>query len=122
MKKILIIDDEKQIRKYLKTFLDKDGYHTIGAADGAAGLVLLKECLCDLVITDIYMPNKEGIETIREIKSEYPAIKIIAISGGGICDMNILNTATLIGADFALEKPIEEDHLLYVVRDLIGPA
>ncbi|MBF0288580.1 MAG: response regulator [SAR324 cluster bacterium] len=120
MKRILVIDDEQPIREYLKIMMEKTGYTALDAADGDAGLTLLAECPCDLIITDIFMPNKEGLETILELKSKYPSIKIIAISGGGISVDDVLGMSKEFGADYSFQKPINMDGLINAVKDLIG--
>ncbi len=82
MARILIIDDDLQIREMMEQMLQKEGYETIGASDGQIAMKLCRENPADVVITDIIMPEKEGIETIVELKREFPGIKIIAMSGG----------------------------------------
>ena len=80
---ILIIDDDDQIRRVLRKTLERDGYDVADAPNGKEGIRLYRENPADLVITDIIMPEKEGIETIRELRRDFPEVKIIAISGGG---------------------------------------
>ena len=83
MSKILVIDDDKNIRSLLRDFLERDGYEVMEAENGKVGLKLFRENGADLVITDLIMPEKEGIETIRELRRDFSDVKIIAISGGG---------------------------------------
>jgi len=83
MSRILIIDDDAQILKMLRQILEREKYHVTEASNGKEGLRLYRENPADLVITDIIMPEKEGIEIIIELKRDYPDVKIIAISGGG---------------------------------------
>ena len=122
MKWILVIDDEKIIRDYIREALETEGYMIIDAPDGKAGLMLLTQYPCDLVITDIYMPNKEGFETIRILKSDYPNVKILAISGGGIGDVDVWKMSKDFGADDSLQKPLAVNELLNTVSGLIGGA
>ncbi len=118
--RIIIIDDDEQIRSMLKQALESCGYDVSEASDGNVALWLNKEKAADLIITDIIMPEKEGIETIMELKQDYPGVKIIAISGGGQGGpKDYLRLAKLIGADRTLAKPFEMEELLKAVRDLL---
>ena len=121
MTKILVIDDEDMVRDVLRQTLEREGYEVEVAADGGKGLDLFQAWNPDLVITDILMPGKEGLETIRELRNLSPAVKIIAISGGGDRgDLNFLRAASMFGAVRTLSKPISRDVLLPMVRDLVG--
>lgn len=121
MKQILVIDDEPSIRFLLKKMLEREGYAVITASDGDEGMKLFQESFFDLVITDILMPEKEGIEIIMEIKREHPDIPVIAISGGGFNSPgNYLNIAAAAGAAAALEKPVEKEALLSHVQNLLA--
>jgi YesN/AraC family two-component response regulator len=84
MANILIIDDDQQILNMLSQILKRAGYGVVEALDGKQGLKLYRENPTDLIITDIIMPEKEGLETIMELQRDFPDVKIIAISGGGI--------------------------------------
>ena len=84
MEKILIIDDEPSIRKMLKTLFEKNGYEVMEAQDGTQGIKLFQTHRPDLIITDLIMPGKEGLETIREIKKINQDAKIIAMSGTAV--------------------------------------
>lgn len=123
MPKILIIDDEEMVRDVLKQTLEREGYEVEAAADGQHGLSLFQTWGPDLVVTDILMPGKEGLETIRELRAEDPEVQIIAISGGGDRgDLNFLRAASMFGAVRTLSKPISRDDLLPMVRELVGSA
>ena len=123
MAKILVIDDEQDIRSLLSNFLVRKGYAVDTASDGEEGMQLFKKNQYDLVIVDIFMPEKEGIETIREIREENTNIKIMAMSGGGMVEKDeILEIAKAFGANQALSKPFEMSNLLTTVHDLIGNA
>ncbi len=106
MCKILIIDDDEQYRKMLRSFLERDGFGIFEAGNGDEGIKIFKAEKPEIVITDIIMPDKEGLETIREIKRLWMDTKIIAISGGGLMHtVSYLDLALKLGADYALEKP-----------------
>jgi DNA-binding NtrC family response regulator len=121
MKKILIIDDETHILLMLKKMLERAGYEIDLAANGNEGLYLFKSAPSDLVITDIIMPEKEGLETIREMKRMQPGLKIIAMSGGGkISADNYLETAKIFGASKILEKPFTQQKMVSAVQELMG--
>jgi len=113
---ILVIDDDSQIRLTLRSILTDVGYDVIEAANGRKGIDLVKTDWVDLVITDIFMPEKEGIETIIELHRDFPHIKIIAISGGG---SEYLQPALQLGAMRTFIKPIEKEALLKAVKELI---
>ena len=91
------------------------------AADGAAALALLRERRTDLLLTDIFMPGQEGIETIWRCKAQFPQTRIIAMSAGGDASikLNFLPAAALIGADATLRKPFDADQLLHTVRGVL---
>lgn len=117
---VLVIDDDRQVRETLHDVLKNAGYDVEVAVDGNHGLRYRDQHPVDVLITDILMPNKEGIETIAEFRKSYPGTKIIAVSGGGRAgNMDFLRMAQLLGADRTLEKPISADDLLNVVNDLV---
>lgn len=123
MKKILVIDDDAGVRGTIVRILERKGYQTLVAADGARGLSMCRREPPDLVITDIIMPEKEGLETIREIRKERSDIKVLAISGGGrLGNIDYLAIAGMLGADAVLPKPFAPTELLEVVQRCIGPA
>ena len=120
--RILVLDDENEILEMITKMLNEEGYDVITAVNGIEGLKLLnRESNIDLVISDIIMPEKEGIETMREIKRDFPYIKILAISGGGGGGaQDYLNLAKGLGADLALKKPFVKQELLDAVHKLLG--
>ena len=121
MKRILVIDDEEPIRKLLEKMLENEGYEVDTAEDGNNGLRCIHNELPDLVICDIVMPGKEGLETISEIKSKYPSIKIIAISGGGKIDAkDYLLMAKGMGASKTISKPFRYQQVLDTVAELLS--
>ncbi len=120
MARILVIDDDAQIRDVLKQFLERAEYEVRVAPDGSAGLKLHREDPADLIITDIVMPGKEGLETIMEFRRHFPAVRIIAISGGGrIGPHDYLNTAKAMGAQKTFSKPFDPQELMAAVRDVL---
>jgi len=121
MAMILIMDDEAQVRKMLKKVLEKNGYDVIEAVNGNQGIKLYEQLLPDLIITDLIMPEKEGLESIRELKKINPDVKIIAMSGGGIADPKVyLNLATKLGAVHTFAKPVENEILVSTIKELIS--
>jgi YesN/AraC family two-component response regulator len=116
MPHVLLIDDEKLVRLTVRKILEAEGYEVSEAEDGMVGLESFKQQPFDLVITDIVMPEREGIETIAAIRKIKPDQKIIAISGGGRNkNTDYLNTAVLQGAADKLSKPFSRSELLSVV-------
>lgn len=121
MKKILIIDDEPFILSMLKKMLERAGYHVDLAENGKVGLEQFDIIVPELVITDIIMPEKEGLGIIREMKKRNPDLKIIAISGGGrVSATDYLNTAEIFGADRSFQKPFTKEEIVGAVKELIG--
>lgn len=122
--RVLIIEDDDDIRSMMRRMLRKAGYEVIEARDGDGGLASCASCRIDVVITDIVMPGKEGMETIREIRGAYPDISIVAVSGGGDTSFNIsyLAMAEMLGAARTLAKPFRSRDLLRIVEELAPPA
>jgi DNA-binding response OmpR family regulator len=120
MARILIIEDETTLRGFMQEFLEKAGYEVGVASDGEEGMCLFAEQPYDVVITDILMPNKEGLETILELSQQSPDVKIIAITGGGIgLGDDLLDMARDFGAHRALRKPIPMRQLVEVVQEML---
>ncbi|MBF0295544.1 MAG: response regulator [Magnetococcales bacterium] len=121
---MLIIDDERQVRDVLQQILDRAGYQTEVAEDGEEGLRRFREQPADLVITDILMPGKDGLETIEEMVRDHPGLPIIAISGGGPGEKAqfALETAQVCGAGRILAKPFSRQEILAMVRDALAGA
>ena len=121
MTRILVADDDDAIRHILKEYLEKAGYDVLVAQNGAEALKLGRATPIDLLITDILMPEKEGLETIMEFRRQFPSVKIIAMSGGGTVEAEVyLDFAKTLGAQKIFAKPFELKDLLEEVRKLIG--
>jgi CheY-like chemotaxis protein len=123
MARILVIDNEQLARFAIRKMLLSAGHQVVEAENGVVATDLCKVEAFDLVITDILMPEKEGIETILELKSDRPDQKIIAISGGGRDRyQGYLQTAVQLGADEALAKPFTDEALLARVDACLGTS
>jgi YesN/AraC family two-component response regulator len=120
MAKIIVIDDEPYILLMLKKMLEKEGHQVDMATNGVEGIDLYHKNGADLIITDIVMPEKEGLETIINLKTENPSLKVIAISGGGRVDSReYLHSAQLLGAERIFQKPFKKDEIVKAVSDLL---
>jgi CheY-like chemotaxis protein len=114
---VLVVDDDPAIRVVLRQMLEYGGFRVAEAGDGQEAGALLAGQPFDLVLVDLIMPEQEGLETITGFRRNYPALKIIAISGafgGGFLEM-----ARYLGADLALPKPIGRAGLLAAIRELL---
>ncbi|MBN2011211.1 response regulator [candidate division KSB1 bacterium] len=119
--RILVIDDDMEIRDMITSLLERADYDVIAAENGKEGMKQFSSKPTDLVITDIVMPEKEGIETIQELRGKYPNVKIIAISGGGRISANDwLKLAQAFGADIILSKPFRPNELLEAISSLLN--
>ena len=119
--RILVIDDDEQMRILLIKTMQWAGYEVMAAENGRLGLELFEEQPADLIITDLIMPEQEGLETIRIMKQNHPAVKIIAISGGGrIGPDAYLPAARELGADRVFAKPFEVKELIAAVHNLLA--
>src|SRR5690349_15882016 len=120
MARILLIDDDDLLRTALRLTLAHFGHTVIEARDGKEGMRLFPTAAADLVITDIVMPEKEGLEVLMELRKQRPPVKIIAISGGGrVSPDDYLNTARQMGAARVLAKPFTNEELLATVDALL---
>lgn len=121
MPKILVIDDDVMVRNTIAKILRHGGYDVILAEDGAKGLVQFHRERPDLVITDIIMPEQEGIQTILELRREDPNTKIIAVSGGGrIANRDFLRMAKSLGAVDTIAKPFLPKDLITRVQNCLA--
>jgi CheY-like chemotaxis protein len=121
MSRILVIDDELSLRRVLRSILERAGHTVLDAPDGRTGLALWRREPTDVVVTDIFMPEKDGIEVILEMKQVAATSKIIAMSGGGqkgLFDWN--SSALALGADRVLVKPFDQRTFLLTVQEVLG--
>ena len=120
MKRVLLVDDDPLVRGTLHTVLARAGYDVEDADNGAKALDAYARQPYDVVITDLVMPDKEGLETIRELRSRYGDVRIIAISGGGVGNADhYLQAALRLGAVRTLSKPFSNDEILTAVAETL---
>ena len=117
MPSVLVIDDEDQVRQLIRETLELAGYEVEDARDGKEGLERYRAKSTDLVIMDILMPDQDGLESILALRREFPASRVIAITGGSdmIGVLNFLDVAKMLGARRTLQKPFEMKTLLDAV-------
>jgi DNA-binding NtrC family response regulator len=120
--RVLVIDADAGLRQMVHRELTKAWYVVTEADGGRSGLASYRQDPADVVITDILMPDTEGLETIRELRRYDPQVKIIAISGAGGGHSNYLELARRLGAQRALEKPFPLDHLIAAVREVLAES
>jgi len=121
MARILVIDDDAQVRGAVRRILERARHTVEDVGNGDAGLRAHRERPADLIITDIFMPERDGIETIRQLRRESPQVKIIVISGGDRTHtLDMRKDAELLGASRTLRKPFELGELLRAVGELLG--
>lgn len=118
-KRILVADDHEDTLSFMQAALEKAGYEVQTAQDGAQAVALQRKRSADLLITDIFMPEQDGIETLSQFRTHFPETKIIAISAGGTSTRDYLASAALHGADATLRKPFDADQLLDTVRRVL---
>ena len=116
---ILVAEDNGQLRALLRKVLEYAGYAVMEAANGRELMNILRRAKVDLCITDLAMPEQEGIETIQMIRSEYPEMKIIVVSGAG---PEMLQVSRKLGATEALHKPVDLETLLQTVREVLAAS
>jgi DNA-binding response OmpR family regulator len=122
MAHVLVVDDDPQIREIFRRVLESSGHEVTQAQDGLEGVRMFRQKPADLVITDIYMPEREGLETIRELKRDFPGVRIIAITGADVfmgAD-HVLGMAKVFGAICVMKKPIDIATLLDVVKKALS--
>lgn len=123
MAKILVIDDNDLVRASTRSILESEGYAVEEAGDGDVGIARAQAYGPDLILTDIVMPNKEGIEMIRDLRGRGYDGPIIAMSGGGRIDATeVLNLAGKLGADACIAKPFKKAELLAKVKACLGSS
>ncbi len=121
MATILIIEDEELARLSMCEVLTAEGHRVIEAKDGVEGMTLQRSRPADLVVTDIFMPRKDGVETIVELRKAFPGLPIIAVSGGGsMKNLDYLQFAEKFGACRVLIKPVVAEDLVEAVSSCLG--
>jgi DNA-binding NtrC family response regulator len=122
LERILLIDDDEQINSMLQEMLKSERYQLLAAASGEEGVTLLRNVSVDLLITDVLMPDMDGLEVIQKIRRHWPSMKILAMSGGGLGATPdfYLDMARHLGAVKTLAKPFSREQLLNAVREMIG--
>lgn len=121
MSSILVVDDDTQVLDVMSEMLRLEGHQVSVAENGQQAVDQMRDAQFDLVITDLIMPEKEGLETIADIRKRSSQLPIIAISGGGrVGPMDYLETARFIGADATLAKPFGRQELITTVADLLA--
>jgi CheY-like chemotaxis protein len=121
MARILVIDDDADVRSVIRRTLESDGHEVVDAPDGKAGMKLFRKHPADLVVTDLFMPEQEGLETIRELRRSFTGTPVLVVTGsapGGRFDFR--DHATLLGAGAVVSKPFTRDELLDAVHSLLG--
>ena len=121
MSTILIIEDDIDLRRMLVKLLEREDFRVLEAGTGLEALQILDYYIPDMVITDIIMPDQDGIGTINELKKRYPEVRIIAISGGGrMLSKDYLEIAKILGAHHTFTKPFDTKLFLDKVHELIN--
>lgn len=116
-RRILVVDDDPSICETLRIGLGKAGFRVVEARDGEEGLRLWRETGADLVIADVYMPNKSGLQLIMELQAESPSTPVIAMSDGGQSkNLNPMSYAEVLGAVQTIAKPFTLDEMLALVN------
>lgn len=119
--KILVIDDEASVRTILKLILERAGHEVYPASTARQAMELVGNNTFDLVITDIIMPDEDGISTILKLRDRHPELPVVAISGGtSLASTDFLEAAKRIGACGTVKKPFEPESLLETVNDCIA--
>jgi DNA-binding response OmpR family regulator len=121
MARILLVDDDPDIREVLRDHLESAGHSVVEAQNGRIGMMVLDQNPCDLVITDVYMPDGDGLEFITEIHTKAGELPVIAISGGGSHDfgLRMLSVSSVLGAKAILAKPFNSEVLLQTVEQVL---
>ena len=115
---ILVVDDEPSIRSLLSRFLSKAGYTVLESSDGRDALEKLRQSNVDLLISDIVMPERDGLEILRSLRKDFAGLKVIVMSGA--FDGRFLRTAEMLGAHATLQKPLKMNLVLETVREVLA--
>jgi len=119
---VLVIDDDPLFREIARELLTQDGHGVLQAENGAEATKIASDPAPDLAVVDMLMPERDGIETIRDLRGRWPGVKLIAVSAGsrGLEPSLLLRAAKAMGADAALEKPVDHANLLKLIGELLG--
>jgi CheY-like chemotaxis protein len=116
-----VIDDDEHIRETVRRVLASRGHTVEDADDGRAGIAYIAQHAPDLVITDVFMPGQDGIETLLELRKAFPKLKVIVMSGGDSTGLiNLLHDAELLGANYTIPKPFTPKELMTAVNHVLG--
>jgi DNA-binding response OmpR family regulator len=122
-KRVLVIDDDSDLRELIQALLQNEGFDVLSAADGREAFELQKTRPADVVVTDIFMPDKDGIETIFEMRRKFPRTRVIVMSGGGSTLRTDFGSLALeLGAVKFLKKPFQPQELIDAVRGSDRPS
>jgi CheY-like chemotaxis protein len=120
MARVIVIDDQEPIRRMVRRALEQAGHEVFAASDGEEGVQLLARHSADVVISDIFMPGQDGIETLRQIRKQFPAVKVIVISGGDSTGMlDLRHDAELLGAVKSVSKPFNAREIVDAVSGVV---
>lgn len=120
MARVLVIDDQEPIRRIVRRALEQAGHEVFDASEGEMGMQMLGRHTVDVVVSDIFMPGQDGILTLRQIRKQYPAVKVIVISGGDSTGMlDLRRDAELLGAVKSLQKPFTAREIVDLVKSVL---
>jgi DNA-binding response OmpR family regulator len=123
MPRILVVDDDPNLRTAIRRILEPEGFEIEEASEGRNAMRAFRARSADLVLCDVFMPEKDGLEVLRELAREFSGARVVAMSGGGLRGtMNLLPMAQGLGATAVLCKPFERAELLAVVRQSLSPS
>jgi CheY-like chemotaxis protein len=118
--RILIVDDDPQVRLLLRLFLEGYNHEVFDAPDGRGGLRLAEQVRVDAFFCDVFMDDQDGFETMRAFRAAFPGVPVVAVSGGGFGGMlDLLPTARRLGADRVLYKPFNQANLLSLLDEIL---
>jgi len=122
MATILLVEDEDLLRNGVQEMLELHDFHVIGAGDGIEALEWLEEAEVDLVITDLVMPNMDGVDFVHKLREKRPTLPVIVVSGSSksVMDRYGINTLDIPGANASLSKPFKSNELVGLVKKLLG--
>lgn len=121
MARVIVIDDQEPIRRIVRSALERAGHEVLEAGDGELGLQLLERHAADVVVSDIFMPGMDGIQMLRQIRKQFPDVKVIVMSGGDSTGMlDLRRDAELLGAVKSLPKPFTTHEIVAIVNSVLN--